>query len=442
MKRGNVLVEQIQNDGIITADYDVSLSPSEIGTVLCRYFPNLKKVDGTPVFYVGKYHNHKYAIRCKNITYLGIPHPIYKKRIQIADDLMAFYDVAVKMGAKPLLLGVYTYGEHTVFVDFKMDTYLGKKAHNSSAHVYAEDLWAATVDGYFQKVDCFGNTITAFRPDVIPVFLDELFESGTVEDVTADVPEVAQGAVNQLIQSVAPQNTQSRGLQCIQSVAPQEDFFRTQIAPVFRDFFQGLPKVWHGITCYEEMIAAEYKNKFQPEWVGFYLEFCFEKYLKENHLEDKIVYYQDKKEGGIDLDLYFPQIACFGDLKAHSEDSKGIQGNDWETVFSILNREGEAAHLYYIVCEHETKKDSEYDYEVTKFWNMKQNKADLFSYHKRMKNNVTLKKAYLLDINPANKEYLSMFKQGINSNGKPRPPKIMIDHENLGRFVVEEIIIS
>ena len=79
---------------------------------------------------------------------------------------------------------------------------------------------------------------------------------------------------------------------------------------------------------------------------------------------------------------------------------------------------------------------------MTKFWNMKQNKADLFSYHKRMKNNVTLKKAYLLDINPANKEYLSMFKQGINSNGKPRPPKIMIDHENLGRFVVEEIIIS
>ncbi|MBQ3516418.1 MAG: hypothetical protein IJA29_04260, partial [Lachnospiraceae bacterium] len=147
MKRGNVLVEQIQNDGIITEDYDVSLSPSEIDTVLCRYFPNLKKVDGTPVFYVGKYHNQKYAIRCKNITYLGIPHPIYKKRIQIADDLMTFYDAAVKMGAKPLLLGVYTYGEHTVFVDFKMDTYLGKKAHNSSAHVYAEDLWAATVDG-------------------------------------------------------------------------------------------------------------------------------------------------------------------------------------------------------------------------------------------------------------------------------------------------------
>ena len=68
---------------------------------------------------------------------------------------------------------------------------------------------------------------------------------------------------------------------------------------------------------------------------------------------------------------------------------------------------------------------------------MKQGKADLLSYHKRMKNNVTLKKVYLLDINYGNKEYLTMFKQGINSNGKPRAPKIMIEQDNLKHFIVE-----
>ena len=189
------------------------------------------------------------------------------------------------------------------------------------------------------------------------------------------------------------------------------------------------------------MIASDYKNKYQPEWVGFFLEFCFEKYIKENHLESVITYYQDKKEGGIDLDLFFPGISSFGDLKTHSEDSRGIQGNDWNTIFSILNRNDESSHIYYIVCEHTTEKDSEYDYEVTKFWNTKQQKSDLLSYHKRMKNNVMLKKVYILDINYDNKQYLTMFKQGINSNGKPRPPKIMIEHDNLDYFIVEEIIL-
>ena len=165
------------------------------------------------------------------------------------------------------------------------------------------------------------------------------------------------------------------------------------------------------------------------------------KYIKENQLEKLITYYQDKKDGGIDLDLFFPEINSFGDLKAHSEDSRGIQGNDWNTIFSILNRNDESSHIYYIVCEHATEKDSVHDYEVTKFWNTEQKKTNLLSYHKRMKNNVTLKKVYILDINYSNKDYLTKFKQGINSNGKPRPPKIMIEHDNLKYFILEEIIL-
>ena len=90
-----------------------------------------------------------------------------------------------------------------------------------------------------------------------------------------------------------------------------------------------------------------------------------------------------------------------------------------------------ASHIYYIVCEHSTEKDSLHDYEVTKYWNTAQGKSNLMSYHKRMKNSVALKRVYILDINNSNKEYLSQFKQGINSNGKPREPKIMIEQDNL-----------
>jgi hypothetical protein len=59
-----------------------------------------------------------------------------------------------------------------------------------------------------------------------------------------------------------------------------------------------------------------------------------------------------------------------------------------------------------------------------------------------MKNNVTLKKIYILDINKKNKNYLTIFRQGINSNGKPRAPKIMIDEKNLEHFIIFEKNLS
>lgn len=447
MKRGNVLVEQVLKDGTIIEQYDTSLSTTEIADVLFRHFPNLRKSDNKPTFYIGEYREHKYAIRCKNVTYLGNPHPIYKKRIQIAEDLSSFYNEALDIGAEPILMGIYTYEENTIFVDFKINTYIEKKAHNSSAHVYSSDLAAATVDGYFQKMDYFGNRVTAFRTDVVNVFLDEFFdihsdEDGTFRKDSESVPVqidkmimLNENGEDDYEVDVEPT------LELDRRASAYIAQFKDTVAPELRKFFGGVEKKWHGIKCYKEMIESNYKNKYQPEWVGFYLEFCFERYIINNHLEKCIRYYQDKKDGGVDLDLYFSEIGCYGDLKAHSEDSRGIQGNDWNTIFSILNRNDESSHIYYIVCEHATEKDKEYDYEVTKYWNSAQNKDDLLSYHKRMKNNVTLKKVYILDINCDNKEYLTMFKQGINSNGKPRAPKIMIEQDNLKYFVIEEIAL-
>lgn len=447
MKKGNVLVEQVLKDGTIIEQYDTSLTPSEICEVLLKYFPKLEKIDAKPTFYIGKYKNYKYAIRCKNVTYLGNPHPTYKKRIQISKDLYSFYDTALSIGAEPILMGVYTSDKNTIFVDFKIDTYIDKKAHNSSAHIYTSDLYAATVDGYFQKIDCFGNTVTAFRPDVIDVFLDEFFginlEEKTVVQKSIDLLpiKIDSKMVFDKNRDTALEINTGAVSDVERRVLPYVERFKETISPEFKKFFSNIEKNWHGIKCYKEMIEADYKNKYQPEWVGFFLEYCFEKFIKDNQLERRITYYQDKKDGGVDLDLFFPEIYSFGDLKAHSEDSRGIQGNDWNTIFSILNKNNESSHIYYIVCEHATEKDSVYDYEVTKFWNTEQKKTDLLSYHKRMKNNVTLKKVYILDINFDNKEYLTMFKQGINSNGKPRAPKIMIEHDNLKYFILEEFIL-
>ncbi len=422
MKRGNILVEQVTKEGLLIEGYDESLSPSEIYNRISKYFPNISKAEADPRVLIGNHKGHKFAIRCKNVTYLGNPHPHFKKRIQISDDLYDFYHLALSLNAKPILLGIYNYGTNTIFVDFKIDTYIEKKAHNSSAHIYVSDLIAATEEGYFQKVDYFGNTVTAIRPDIINVYLDEFFYA----DETSKRP----GEANKSLGFTDP---------ALKRIITYARAFKRDIVPKVKTFFEYEKTIWKGIECYKEMITANYRNKYQPEWVGFFLEYEFEKYLKNNKLNYLITYAQDKKKGGIDLDLYFPTIESYGDLKAHSEESRGIQGNDWDTIMHIINGQDEKSHVYYIVCEHSTEKDSLHNYEVTKFWNAAQGKTNLMSYSARMKNRVQLKRVYMLDINYSNREYLTKFKQGLNSNGKPREPKIMIEQDNLQHFIVDQI---
>lgn len=127
MKKGNIPVEQIADDGSVVIDYDYSLSVAEIKDRLEHYFPALRKWSESSNFFVGEYKGKKYAIRCKNVTYLGTPHPIYKKRIQISNDLQEFYKFAKEIKAKPILLGIYEHDGNIVFVHFKIDTYIEKR---------------------------------------------------------------------------------------------------------------------------------------------------------------------------------------------------------------------------------------------------------------------------------------------------------------------------
>lgn len=424
---GSVLVDQVLSDGTIVEDYDTCLSISEIYQKINQYFPNIRK-DKKSKIIIGEYKSQKYAIRCKNITYLGNPHSQYKKRIQIAGDLIDFYNTAINMNAKPILLGIYSYRDLTLFAEFRIDTYINKKAHNSSAHVYSSDLSAAAIHGYFEKDDYFNNHVTVFKPETVNIFLDEiLFSDNNTNELKTE--------------ATAKSNENKSNSEKEIKDKSYSKILREDIIPKIKAFFKNENTHWNGIQCYQKMINADYRNKYQPEWAGFFLEFEFEKYIKDNDLEEIIQYAQDKKKGGIDLDLYFPQIKSYGDLKTHSNESKAIQGNDWNTVFGIIEQQKPNSHIYYIVCEHSTNKDCLYDYEVTKFWNKAQWKENLMSYHKRMKHDVTLECVYILDINYDNHQYLTKFKQGINSNGKPREPKIMIEQDNLKHFIVEKIIL-
>lgn len=385
MKLSNVKVEQILNSTVVE-DYAEILTPSEMKEIVCESFKD-SRINSDGYIY-GSYMGTKYCILCKNISYLGNPHPIYKKRIQIPDGFINLYNDNINKGITTLLIGVYKYKDTVLFCDFDTSKYVNNKSHNSSAHIYTIDLLNGLRNGIFKKKDYRNNIITVFDENNVSKFLEMKLNVS----LTCGV----------------------------------------EVFDTLDEFFASMFKEWIGIECYLEMIENDFNNKFQPEWPGFYLEYKLKKYLDENHKTDIIRYCQNKKNGDIDLDLYFPKLGMYGDLKTHSLNSNAIQGNDYSTIMNLIENKS----VYYIVCSHETEKDKNHNFVVTEFWNKAQNKEDLHSYGNKMKYSVKITKYYILEINKYNKKYLEIFKQGKNSDGKPREPKIMIPDKYIENFLV------
>lgn len=385
MKTSNVIVEQILNSTVVE-DYAEILTPTEIKEIICESFKD--STIGSNGYIYGFYMGIKYCILCKNISYLGNPHPIYKKRIQIPDSFINLFNENMNKGITTLLIGVYKYKDTVLFCDFDTSKYVNNKSHNSSAHIYTIDLLNGVRNGVFKKKDYRNNIITVFDENNVNKFLEMKFNVSSTTGV--------------------------------------------EVFDTLDEFFASMFKEWLGIECYMEMIENRFNNKFQPEWPGFYLEYKLEKYLEENHKTDIIRYCQNKKNGDVDLDLYFPKLEMYGDLKTHSSNSNAIQGNDYNTIMDLI----EDQSVYYVVCSHETEKDKDHNFIVTEFWNRAQNKEDLHSYGNKMKYSVKLTKYYILEINKYNKKYLEIFRQGKNSDGKSREPKIMIPDIYIENFLV------
>mgnify|MGYP006384946829 FL=1 len=111
------------------------------------------------------YGNKKTILLVKAITYLGNPHPVFKKRIQLPDWYQDFCTMAEKDGLTYDIrfLGVYHFDDNIIFVDFKKDTYLKHGLHQSSAHVYINDLFQAQTYGILEKEYHDGNNIVSMR---------------------------------------------------------------------------------------------------------------------------------------------------------------------------------------------------------------------------------------------------------------------------------------
>lgn len=347
-----------------------------------------------------------YHLLVRSCTYLGNPHPIYKKRIQLP---LWFNEYAKHISeTNPDIdvryIGVYHYGDkihgdNVIFIDFKKDTYLLKKGHNSSAHVYTNDLFQAMTYGVFTKVDGFGNTMSVVRRDQFSAYIN------------GDEQE------------------------------------HKSLFDLFRDFNSGFTfGQWlEALEVIKEMHQNDWRQWRQAEWAGWFLEYRFNKFVSENNVTDRMRYVGNvlKRDGDLDFDVRFDEADFYGDLKASDVNKKETPGNDQENLVECIYRFGK---FWYIIYEHETVKDSvDTGYEATKARNRYIRSVDPaydkddMSYHGRMKNKVKFVKMSIIELNRVNfREALIDFNQGRQPDGKARKPKFNINKKVLenDNFVV------
>jgi hypothetical protein len=189
------------------------------------------------------------------------------------------------------------------------------------------------------------------------------------------------------------------------------------------------------------MYAAQWPKWKEAEWAGFFLEYKFDKFTKDENVTNRMRYVSQKKENELDFDIKFEgDDEFYGDLKASDITKSETPGNDKDNVMECINRYGK---IWYIIYEHETKKDSACSYEQTKARNQfirsvdsKYGKDDM-SYYQRMKNSVKFQKMSILEINGINsRTLLKEFNQGHQPDGAPRKVKFIIKKKEMDNFVV------
>jgi len=296
----------------------------------------------------------------KNVTYLGHPHSLFKKRIQVP------FNWRLDLNQRnSFLVGVYVYKDNTLFIFFDKK----KRGKNSSAHVHSVDLLKVTESGIFRKVDKKDNTVVVCQKNFFLPILEKMIANEEIE--SSEEPSL------------------------------------------FEEFFISLNPCGEWLSAYREMIAADFRNKFQGEWPWWYPEFTFEDFLKR-HTEYAHVcqYVQKKKIGDLDFDLMFIKNNFVGDLKTRADSSIAILGNNKKSVMEAISV---YKKIWYVTFVFLYRMDKDFGCEVSRFWNSEQNRIfgserkEKTSYCGKMKHDGVLLSVYILEINKFNMKYLSDF---------------------------------
>ncbi len=394
-QKQSVKNEQINNDKTIVLDYDQPLTKREdILNVYKKYLGTgceIENYNGKTIYvYTGS--EIKEYFLTSSITYLGNPHPLFKKRCQLKQWFKDFYnEYKNKPNTNIRLIGIYHYNDIILFAEFNTDDYLKNKCNSSAAHVYSNDIYQAVENGIFEKIDKNKNHITVVAAHNFKQYL-----TGQVKG-------------NSLLE-------------------------------IFKNFNARFPfNKW--ITAQEaisEMKEAGWAKWKETEWAGWYLEFLFNKFLEQEKITE-IVYTGNKnKSGRLDFDLRFDGGKFYGDLKSSDIIKKDAPGNDQKNVLEAISSNEK---LWYIIYEHETIKDTSRNSEMAimrmELTGEHYEIGGHISYKERMKHSVRFNKMAILELNKVNmNEVLSEFKQGHQPSGDARKPKFLIKKKDIDNYTI------
>lgn len=393
--------EQIRSDLSLDIALDKTLTSKQKEKILKDALGNdnvQTKLIGRNQYYIYSKGIRKIVLLVSQVTYLGEPHPEFKKRVQLKKwfiDVVNMYIHKEEFEIK--FIGIYHYNSNTIFVDFNKDKYITRRLNNSSAHVYTNDLFQAMQLGQFRKTDTKNNIITTIKFTEIKNYLDNGYKNNNLLDL-------------------------------------------------FAKFNSGL-KFGEWINAFQVMLQLREEGSSdwaQSEWAGFYIEHEFNKFNKNFNLENIMKYVKNKKEKSYDFDIWFDKQQFFGDLKASDINKSEAPGNDQNTFIECINKYGK---FWYVIYEHETVKDSKEDNYLTtkKINNYKKENGkwpkgkpfDELSYYKNMKKEVKFKRMHILELNRINyRDLLVDFNQGHQPNGEKRNIKFKIVKKYMDNFSI------
>lgn len=172
------LSEQILKNGEITLAEDIKVNISTLLNTLKEKLGT--KIDIETVcehkVIVFNSNNYKLILLAATITYLGRPHPLYKKRMQLKSWYNDVFDfVKIHDNYSFILVGYYFYDNDYLFAVFDSTQFAKRKLNNSSAHVFINDLYLTKKNGYYEKTDKLKNKIYFFNESNFIDFLCSFF---------------------------------------------------------------------------------------------------------------------------------------------------------------------------------------------------------------------------------------------------------------------------
>jgi hypothetical protein len=399
---GSVVVDQIGRDGRLLRGVDTTLSPRQRDELLLAALPGatVERYAGERVVVFGDQ-----VVLRKQVTHLGNPWPAFKKRIQVPPSWKVVYRQALVDGLTPRFVGIYHFGDVTVFVDFDPSTYVLREANNSAAHVATNDLYQAQTLGVFSRTDRNGNRLTSVRADL---FADYLSDELRGQEETRDHPRYVD-----VLDEFSAELLTNEKVDALDAV--------------------------------REMHDARWPDAMQGEWAGFYLEYKLDEFLRRAGRSRLVGFQKEKRRGQFDYDLVFmdqEEAVYFGDLKASDIAGHESPGNDAEDIRRCVEQYG---RFWYVIYEHETWHSRDEGDAPVVAWNewrrsvghVGRKAYDPLSYARRFKSAVRFSRMLILEVNVANFDVvLGNFNQGRQPDGAARAIKVMINKRNIDNFLI------